>query len=266
MRGSIGRGMRRRSSSGSSQSMVAGSTRRGDGGVGGVGDVERVGAGRGAAREGPGHPGVDRAEAELAPLGPGPLGVDRRRGWPSPWWPTRWGPAGCPRPAGRGRSRPCAGPASRCPARAARPVARSHTMVEARWLAMPTPPTGPPSARAARATVERRRSAMAAASNSTRPGCRGVGEHRGVVRVLDRWHRVGRWRRARPRCRRRRRGRCRPVAAHAPGGGPKGEGRPSLPGLRMPAGSKVCLEPGEDVEARAEGAGRKRERLSPMPW
>ncbi len=32
------------------------------------------------------------------------------------------------------------------------PVARSHTTVEARWLAMPTASTGPPSASAARAT------------------------------------------------------------------------------------------------------------------
>ena len=38
-----------------------------------------------------------------------------------------------------------------------RPVARSHTTVVARWLAMPTPPTGPPSARAAAGQLERRR-------------------------------------------------------------------------------------------------------------
>ncbi len=35
------------------------------------------------------------------------------------------------------------------------PVARSHTMVDARWLATPTAATGPPSARAARGHVQR---------------------------------------------------------------------------------------------------------------
>ena len=49
---------------------------RGDGGVRGVGDVQWLGAAGRAAREDPGHPGVHRAEAQLAPLGPGALGVD----------------------------------------------------------------------------------------------------------------------------------------------------------------------------------------------
>jgi hypothetical protein len=49
------------------------------------------------------------------------------------------------------------------------PVDRSHTMVEARWLAMPTASTGPPSARLAEATSTTA-SAMAVASNSTSPG------------------------------------------------------------------------------------------------
>ena len=48
---------------------------RGDRGVGGIGDVQRVGAGR-AARERPGHPAVHRPEAQLPLLGPRPLGVD----------------------------------------------------------------------------------------------------------------------------------------------------------------------------------------------
>ena len=48
----------------------------GDGGVGGVGDVQGLAAVGRAARDDPGHPGVDRAEAQLAPLGPGALGVD----------------------------------------------------------------------------------------------------------------------------------------------------------------------------------------------
>ena len=49
------------------------------------------------------------------------------------------------------------------------PVGRSQTMVEARWLAMPTPSTGPASARLRRATA-RAASAISRASNSTRPG------------------------------------------------------------------------------------------------
>ena len=49
------------------------------------------------------------------------------------------------------------------------PVLRSHTIVDARWVAMPMPSTGPPSARAARA-VASAAAAMRVASNSTSPG------------------------------------------------------------------------------------------------
>ena len=49
------------------------------------------------------------------------------------------------------------------------PVARSHTMVDALWLAMPTASTGPPSWSAVAAT-SRTASAITEASNSTRPG------------------------------------------------------------------------------------------------
>ncbi len=49
------------------------------------------------------------------------------------------------------------------------PVARSHTMVDARWLAMPTASTGPPSA-SERPATSRTASAIAEASNSTSPG------------------------------------------------------------------------------------------------
>ncbi len=58
------------------------------------------------------------------------------------------------------------------------PVARSHTMLEARWFAMPTPATGPPSSSAARAT-SRMASAIRAASNSTSPGA-GVSGRKGT--------------------------------------------------------------------------------------
>src|SRR5579859_1062179 len=49
------------------------------------------------------------------------------------------------------------------------PVARSHTIVDARWLAMPSASTGPPAARVALVT-SRAAAARAVASNSTRPG------------------------------------------------------------------------------------------------
>ena len=49
------------------------------------------------------------------------------------------------------------------------PVALSHTMVDARWLAMPTASTGPPAARLAVATSTTA-VAIATASNSTSPG------------------------------------------------------------------------------------------------
>ena len=49
------------------------------------------------------------------------------------------------------------------------PLERSHTMLDARWLAMPTAATVPASFRAARAT-SRTACAIRAASNSTNPG------------------------------------------------------------------------------------------------
>ena len=53
-------------------------------------------------------------------------------------------------------------------------------------------------------------SAIAAASNSTKPGRGRVGQHLAVVHVRRRWRRVARSRRARCSCRRRRRGCSRP--------------------------------------------------------
>ncbi len=150
------------------------------------------------------------------------------------------------------------------------PVARSHTMVEARWLAMPTPSTGPPSASAARATVS---TAPAMTRRRTRPAraraCR-AGPARGAR--ARRWRRGGRSPPAPRTCRRRRRGRCRPrrrsAARHhvTTGGGPKGEGRPNLPGLRMPLGSKVCFRPASTSKPAPRASGKKRERFKPMPW
>ncbi len=87
------------------------------------------------------------------------------------------------------------------------PLTRSQTMVEPRWLAIPTPPTGPPAPSAAPATSSTAE-AMASASNSTKPGAGDDGSTSDVVDVVDRP--VGRRprRHARPRSRRRRRGSC----------------------------------------------------------
>ena len=92
------------------------------------------------------------------------------------------------------RRRPCAGPASRCPGRPARPSARSHTIVDARWLEMPTASTGPPSSSAAARELERgvghgrrveldearRRASRAAARGSARARRRASGARRGA--------------------------------------------------------------------------------------
>ena len=105
-----------------------------------------------------------------------------------PWWPTRWAPRGCPRPAAPGRCRRCGGPASRGPGPTGSPVARSHTIVDARWLVMPTASTGPPSASAARpprgrsATIARRRT-RPARRRACRAAARGAATRRW-------WHRA----------------------------------------------------------------------------
>ena len=66
------------------------------------------------------------------------------------------------RPTVRRSCQPSAGPTGS-------PVARSHTTVEQRWLAMPTASTGPAASSAARA-ASRAVAAIPVASNSTRPG------------------------------------------------------------------------------------------------
>ncbi len=57
-----------------------------------------------------------------------------------------------------------------------------------------------------------------------------------------------------------------PARAHAQGAGPNGEARPNFPGLRMPLGSRVALRPPSTSNPEPSARGRKRERLSPMPW
>ena len=235
----------------------------GDGRIGGIGHVEGSAAGGGAAGEGPGDPAVDRPETELAPFGPRPLRVDlvedghhlgRRRIRCQP------DPLGLQHQAGPDRAQVLPADAGAT----GLPVARSHTMLDARWLAIPTPATGPPSASAARAP-SRMASAMRAASNSTRPGAGRVGQQRDAVLVLDAGigsHNGGADAR-RPDVDDEN---APPARAHAQGAGPNGEARPNLPGLRMPLGSKVALRPASTSKPVPSARGRKRERLSPMPW
>ena len=182
-------------------------------------------------RERPGHPAVDGAEAELPASARAARGRPRR-GSPSAWWPTRWARGGSPRPAAPGRCRRCAGPASRCPGATGVPLARSHTMVEARWLAIPTPGDRPPVGQRRAGHLEhgvghaRRRRTRRDRAPASRAGqatwCR-----------ARRWRRVARWPRARPTCRRRRRGCC-PLRALMPRARPEGGGQAELAGVEDP--------------------------------
>ena len=89
-------------------------------GVRQVGDVVR------ALGQVPDEPRVGSAEAQV-PLD----GRDRpRRGCWRSWWRTGWERSGGPRRRGRGSRPRCGGPAIPGPGRPARPVARSHTMVD----------------------------------------------------------------------------------------------------------------------------------------
>ena len=119
MAGSTAAGMRSASSMASSQSEPSPSSSPVTAGVGGVGDVQR------APRQRPRHPGVDRAEAQVARCG---RGRPCRGAWRA-WWPTRWARPGCPGPAAPGRCPRCAGPASRCPGPTGSPRGRGPT----RW-------------------------------------------------------------------------------------------------------------------------------------
>ena len=50
------------------------------------------------------------------------------------------------------------------------------------------------------------------------------------------------------------------------GGGPNGDGSPSLPGLRMPSGSSASLSAGSTPKAGPSASAMKRARLMPTPW
>ena len=162
--------------------------------------------------------------------------------------------------AARGTRRSCAGPASRCPGPTGSPVARSHTIVEPRWLEMPTASTGPGGVeRGARELEARRRASDGRVELDEAVGGR-VGEQLAFVTRA----RTCRRRRTtaartllvptsttstRPSSRRSRPGEVRRT----------GWARPSLPGLRMPFGSSAsftdCSTPKPAPSASAHEAG-----------
>ena len=225
--------------------------------------MQRVRTGVAAARECPGDPRVDGAETEVAALGPGPLGVDLvedghhlgggRVGRQANALGLQDeagadGPQVLPSDAGRDR------PARRpLPDNAGRPL------------------VGDPDRRNGAACSQRVAGDRERGLGHPRrveldqPRRRGVREDRRVVDMLDRG--VGAHD-GRPHAR----GadvddEDAPAApAHGQGTGPNGEGRPSLPGLRMPAGSSACFSAASTSKPCPSAAGRKRARCSPMPW
>ena len=245
MVGSIGSGMR----SVSQQRLVPSDRRRvdqaGHAGVGGVGDVER----RARPDEGPGHPGVDGAEAELAPLGPGPVGIDLVE---DGHHLGGRGVGGQPDALGLELEAGADGaqvlPADARADRARRWRGPTRWSRPAGWRC-PTPSTGPPSAERGAGHLEHG-VGHGGGVELDQAGSRGVGQHRDVVDRARRCRRGARRRRARPRSRRRRPG-CSPARSW-PGRRAEGRGRPSLPGLRIP-GVEGRLDRGQHVEARARG-------------
>ena len=254
-----------------SQRSFAKRPERGDLRVARVGHVERT------LREDPCHPAVDRAERQVAR----PLRIldvedrlDLRRA------EVRREDRALAR-AARGTARPSGGPASRCRGRRASPVVRSHTTVDARWLAMPTPSTGPASSSARRASSSTT-PPIAVASNSTSPGAGESGRSgarcstttcasasttalrtddvptsttstrpciSSTSRCVSHRQEVETHGRcvSRPYLRRKRN-----LLRARRGSGPKGLGSPSLPGLRIAVRVERLLGRDEHVERRAE--------------
>ena len=216
----------------------------GDPGVGCVGDVQR------ALATGSRPPTCRWCRRPVPPARTGTGRGRRCRGWRPAWWPRRWGRSGSRRPGARGRCRPSAGPASPARDRPACPVARSHTRVEARWLAMPTAATGPPSARLCDGHLEHGRG-DGRAVELDQTGERGVGEHRDVVDVLHGG--VGADHRApHPRG-----ADVDDEDAHGQGTGAERGGQAELAGIEDAVGVEGRLDRGEDVERAAEAVGQE---------
>ena len=150
------------------------------------------------------------------------------------------------------------------PGASGRPVARSQTMVDARWFATPTAATGPPSASAGVRHLERGiRHDGGVEFDQIR--ARRLGEHGHVVHVVDggvgahdggpdprRPHVDDQDASAR--------------AAHDQGDGPKGDGRSNLDGLRIPAGSSASFSARSTAKPSPRAPGMKRDRFNPIPW
>ena len=147
-------------------------------GVGGVGDVEP------AARQGPGHPGVHRAEGQLAPLRPGAVRVGQvEQGGHL----GGRGVGGHPDPLGLELQAGADGAQVLPPEARARPARRwpgpRRWSTPAGWRCPPRR-TGPPVGQARRGHLDHG-VGHGDGVELDQPGERGVGQHRHVVDVLD---------------------------------------------------------------------------------
>ena len=151
------------------------------------------------------------------------------------------------------------------------PVARSQTIVVPRWLASPTATTGPVSSSAA-CESSSAAAASSAASSSTSPG-KGVegsvarrcsvttratdpARSTTTARVDDVPTSITRTRAVPRRAR----------GGHGQAGdGPNGLSSPSLPGLRIPCGSRAALAAASTPNASPSASRANRARLSPTP-
>ena len=134
------------------------------------------------------------------------------------------------------------------------PVARSHTMLDARWLAIPTPATGPPfgawhgqSPKWHRPCVWRRTRPDRGPAN---PATRGRGAR------ARRWRQAVRWQRGHPMSRRRRR-ECSPRRRSCPGRRSERRGETELSGVEDAVGVEGRLEAAEYLESGAQRPGQE---------
>ncbi len=169
------------------------------------------------------------------------------------WWPTRWGPLGCPGPAAPGTCPRCAGPASRCPGPTGSPrgAVPHDGRAPAGWRSPPRRRDRAPPAR--RRPPRARPSPWRAASNSTKPG-------RGRGRQHLRRSGRGRW----PRRASTTPARTPEVpdvddedAAHGHRDLAEGGGQPELPRVEDAPGVEGLLQADEHVEGAAEGVGQE---------
>ena len=238
---------------------------RGDGGVGGVGHMRARRHPSRLRRRGPRPPTCPPCRSTARRRPPWCGRGRRRREWPSPWWPMRWGRGGSLRPGGPGRCRPCAGPASRCPGASGLP---RGPLPDDAGGPLVGDPDGPDRAPVAQGGLvghvedgvghQPRRRTPPGPEQGCRAGrARGAyGRHvasgrtmaartpevpTSTTRTLPPWLLM-----ARVSVRRARAGRA-------------------WPGLRMPTGSRLFLIRDKDVEARAERLGQEAGAVEPDP-